>query len=65
MGGKGVSKSLMTHCKKELLHAQWLELLDDEFLEAYLHGMVISCSDQITRRVYPRFFSYSADYLEK
>jgi hypothetical protein len=40
-------------------------LLDDEFLNAYQHGMVIECCDGTTRRFYPRIFTYSADYKEK
>lgn len=55
----------MTHCQREFFHAQWRELLNDEFLEAYEHGIVIKCCDGITRRFYPRIFAYSADYPEK
>jgi hypothetical protein len=40
-------------------------LLDDEFIEAWKHGIVILCCDGIKRRFYPRIFVYSADYLEK
>ncbi len=43
----------------------WALLLDPDFMEAYEHGIVIACADGITRRVYPRFFTYSADYPEK
>jgi len=55
----------MAHCHREFLHAQWKLLLDDEFMEAYEHGIVITCGDGITRRVFPRIFTYSADYPEK
>ena len=54
-----------THCHRELFHKQWNILLDDEFLEAYEHGIVICCCDGITCRFYPRIFTYSADYPEK
>jgi hypothetical protein len=47
------------------MHAQWSILLDDEFLEAYAHGIVIMCCDGIMRRFYPRILTYSADYQEK
>jgi hypothetical protein len=47
------------------MQAVWRLLLDDEFLEAYTHGLVIKCVDGITRRVFPRIFTYSADYPEK
>jgi hypothetical protein len=55
----------MAHCHRELYHAQWAVILDDEFLEAYVHGIVIDCCDGIRRRFYPRIFTYSADYREK
>lgn len=64
-GEKGPSPALMAHCQREFLHAQWKELLGDEFLEAYEHGVVIECCDDIKRRFYMRIFSYSADYPEK
>lgn len=40
-------------------------ILDDEFLTAYKHGIVLQCADKIYRRIYPRLFTYSADYPEK
>ena len=55
----------MAHCRREIYHAQWAIILDDEFLEAYEHGIVIQCCDAIQRRFYPRIFTYSADYKEK
>ncbi|KAG2099546.1 uncharacterized protein F5147DRAFT_777234 [Suillus discolor] len=54
-----------TYCKRELIHAIWKLLLDNKFMDAYEHGIIIKCSDGITRRVFPRFFTYSADYPEK
>lgn len=47
------------------MHAQLSVLLDDEFVEGYIHGVVITCPDGIERRFYPRIFTYSADYPEK
>jgi hypothetical protein len=38
---------------------------DPEFLDAYLNGIIIECIDGIKRRLFPRFFIYSADYPEK
>ncbi|KAF8157741.1 hypothetical protein K438DRAFT_1986355 [Mycena galopus ATCC 62051] len=62
----GTQKSeILTHCRRELMHAVWTLLLDDEFMHAYEYGIVIQCDDGIERRVYPRFFTYSADYPEK
>lgn len=65
MGGRRVSQALMTYCRREVFHAQWAILLDDEFIVAYEHGIVIMCPDGIERRFYPRIFTYSADYPEK
>ena len=55
----------MAHCHRELMHEQWRVILDDEFIHAYEHGLVISCCDGQIRRFYPRIFTYSADYPEK
>ncbi|KAF7965535.1 hypothetical protein HWV62_43046 [Athelia sp. TMB] len=63
--GRGLSKRHLTHCRRELFHAQWDILLDDEFMEAYVHGIVVLCCDGILRRFYPRIFVYAADYPEK
>jgi hypothetical protein len=55
----------MAHCNRELFHAQLEIILDDEFVEAYHHGVVITCFDGEKRRFYLRIFTYSADYKEK
>lgn len=47
------------------MHAVWNTLLDDKFLHAYEHGIVLKCADGIFCRIYPRIFTYSADYPEK
>ena len=47
------------------MHAIWRLLLDDDFVEAHTDGILIQCTDSITRYFFPRFFSYSADYPEK
>lgn len=58
-------QEILTNCRRELMHAVWREILDDEFIKAYHYGVIIKCVDGIERRVYPRFFTYSADYPEK
>jgi hypothetical protein len=58
-------KDLMSHCRRELMHGVWKFLLDEDFIHAYRYGMVVKCADGIKRRLYPRFFTYSADYPEK
>jgi hypothetical protein len=47
------------------MHAVWLLLLDDDFMEAYVHGILIEFADGIMRLLFPRFFTYGADYPEK
>ena len=76
--GDGPSADVSTHCRRELMHAIWAILLNDDFLYAYEHGIVILCPDGTSRRFYPKFFflnllklnviyifMYSADYPEK
>jgi hypothetical protein len=64
-GDKTLKSEFFAHCHRELTHAQWLILLDDDFLHAFKHGIVIECCDGKCRRFYPRIFTYSADYPEK
>jgi hypothetical protein len=63
--GDGPSADVFTHCRREVMHAVWELLLDEDFLYAYEHGIIILCPDGILRRFYPRIFTYSADYPEK
>lgn len=65
VGGKGLTPDFYTHCRREYLHEQWKIILDDEFINAYKQGIIIPCYDGISRRFYPRIFTYSADYPEK
>ena len=52
-------------CKRELFCRIWLMLLDEKFMAAYRDGILLKCGDGIVRRLFPRFFTYSADYPEK
>ncbi|KAL0060724.1 hypothetical protein AAF712_012504 [Marasmius tenuissimus] len=56
---------IVTHCCRELMHAICSLLLTDEFVHAYRYGIVIRCADGVWRRVFPRIFTYSANYPEK
>ena len=56
---------VITHCHRELFHEVIKLILEGRFAEAYKHGILITFPDGITRRVFPRFYSYSADYPEK
>ncbi|KAF8505065.1 hypothetical protein JB92DRAFT_2737762, partial [Gautieria morchelliformis] len=64
-GGKAGSGPLLTHCRREFIQAVWALLLDDDFIEAYKHGIVVMCADGIQRRIYLRLMTYSVDYPEK
>ncbi len=37
-GSEAQSEYRLNHCRREVLHAQWEILVDQEFLEAYKHG---------------------------
>jgi len=62
---KAATSEVLSLCKHELMQAIWLLLLDDEFMHAYEFGIVIEFADGILRHVFPRLFTYSADYPEK
>ncbi|KAJ2920916.1 hypothetical protein H1R20_g16181, partial [Candolleomyces eurysporus] len=64
-GGKVPPNGFTAHLNRELFHAQWAILLDDELLKAIEEGIVITCRDGIQRRFFIRIFTYSADYPEK
>lgn len=63
--GQAATRHVMAHLRRELMHAIWLILLDNEFIEAYIHGFLHKFIDGIVRRVFLRIFTYSADYPEK
>jgi hypothetical protein len=42
-GGKAPNMTFMIFCHPELTHAQWKILLDDDFIEAWQHGIVVTC----------------------
>jgi hypothetical protein len=43
----------------------WDVLLNEEFMYAYKHGIIVPFADGISRHSYPCLFSYSADYPER
>jgi hypothetical protein len=63
--GGGPTNAFLMQCQREAIHAQWVLLLDDEFISAYKHGFVVECMDGVIPQFYPRIFTYSADYHEK
>ncbi|KAJ7191279.1 hypothetical protein GGX14DRAFT_579131 [Mycena pura] len=54
-----------THLKRELMHAVWDMLLDDDFIKACDDGLEILCYDKILRDVFPWIYLYGADYPER
>jgi len=46
--GRVATSEVLTHCKQELMHAIWILLLDTEFMAAYIHRIILECSDQIS-----------------
>jgi len=57
---------LFSHTCKRRADASYLEAAPGRrFMFAYENGDVIECADGVKRRVYPRFFTYAADYSEK
>ena len=42
-----------------------LVLLQEDVLDAYKNGIEFDCADNVTRRLFPRFMAYSADYPER
>ncbi|KIJ97621.1 hypothetical protein K443DRAFT_133777 [Laccaria amethystina LaAM-08-1] len=63
--GNNITPTMRTHLKRQLIHAIWELLLDDQFMEAYEHGIVVKCADGVLCRLYPHFFIHGADYPEK
>jgi hypothetical protein len=51
--------------KVDLMQQIWLLILDDDFVSAYAHGFLVTCGDGVKRRIFPRIFTYAADYPEK
>jgi hypothetical protein len=63
--GTVASKEVLKFLRRDLIHAIWHLLLSDDFIHAYMYGIVVLCADGIERRLFPRLFLYSADYQEK
>ena len=63
--GKLATTAMLTHLRRELAHAIWRLLLDDNLMRAYTEGEAMKLSDDTMRAMFPRFLFYSADYPEK
>jgi hypothetical protein len=51
--------------RRSVMHAVWHLMLDNAFRDAYRNGIIIKFADGVERLVFPRIFTYSADYPEK
>jgi len=56
---------MLKQLRRDLFQAIWGVLIDDDFIHAYVHGLVSQLFDSISRLAFPRFFTYAMDYLEK
>jgi hypothetical protein len=65
MRGRGPSSDLKAHCVRELYHAVIKLILDDDFVEACVQGILVKFWDGRVRRVFFRILTHSADYKEK
>lgn len=63
--GEPASEFVLRFAKQQLIHQVWLLLLDAEFMHAYEFGILVHCGDGVIRRLFPRLFTYSADYPER
>jgi hypothetical protein len=63
--GTTANSDVLTFLKRELVHAIWSLLINEDFIHAYISGVIVLCADGVERRLFPRFFTYSADYPEK
>ena len=63
--GKLAMAAMLTHLRRELAHAIWQLLLDEDLMRTYTEGEAIKLLDEIMRAMFPRFLFYSADYPEK
>jgi hypothetical protein len=46
MFNKPVMSVVLMHCKRELMQAIWLQLLDDDFVDAYANRTLVECADR-------------------
>lgn len=55
---------MLTHLRREIVHAVWLLLSDDDFMHAYIHGLELEFIEK-NYLFFFRFFTGSHDYPEK
>ncbi|KAL0575119.1 hypothetical protein V5O48_006845 [Marasmius crinis-equi] len=63
---RAATDDVLRFVKRELVQLVWALIMSDPgFVDAYQHGKVERCADGILRRLFPRLFAHSADYVEK
>jgi hypothetical protein len=63
---QAIPPASLKHLKREIMQRIWSSLLNcPDFTDAYENGLVILCGDGHQRRLFPQFFAYSADYVER
>jgi hypothetical protein len=64
--GKPMPQALKTHFNWELAQANWSKVLDKQFIDAWVHGIVVTChANGVKHCLFPQIFSYSMDYPKK
>ncbi|KAJ7588691.1 hypothetical protein C8J56DRAFT_785328, partial [Mycena floridula] len=63
--GRAPTSDMLTFLKRDLFHATLNLLFTPEVVHAYRHGFEVVCADNVKRLLFPRFFTYSADYPER
>ncbi|RXW14734.1 hypothetical protein EST38_g11122 [Candolleomyces aberdarensis] len=63
--GTDPSNDIMTHSRRELVHAVYLLLMNKDFMHAYVYGCEFEFWDGIIRQWFPRWFIHATDYPEK
>ncbi|KAF7317483.1 hypothetical protein MKEN_00834600 [Mycena kentingensis (nom. inval.)] len=64
--GQRMLDKLPAFLKRELFHLVWELLLDDDFVDAWRHGLLLEkCWDALRRRLFLRISTYGMDYMEK
>ncbi|KAF5344215.1 hypothetical protein D9757_014413 [Collybiopsis confluens] len=59
------TEAVMTFMRREIPHAIYAELFDKDFMNAYRDGIILRCGNKVTCSMFPRLFTWSADYPEK
>ncbi|KAE9393770.1 hypothetical protein BT96DRAFT_828701 [Gymnopus androsaceus JB14] len=59
------TEAVLTHVQREILQSIYGLIFDNEFMEAYDHGLVLKCVNIVQQCLFPCLFTYSADYIEK